>query len=514
MLRLGFPHQGGATMSENGGPGPSPSPQSDCERHIHRIKLKGIGSARDRGYISHNDRQRMLLYVTEPLAPDEPFWSCSDGGHFVGASTGPEVIWEEDDDWYSSEPNDVTITATTSDWTVTCHWTIFRINEVSYEVGLKETHIVTVVQVSPEKPDPAKIEAIMNKAPTAVGADAKNGIKLTTRKFVEPFDQVIKQPLLPDPQGPGQPHAISVCKIRNLRHRFNNGNEGSLLVAEIESDTVPGDVDVVWENVAANLAEHRVHVNVRACDEFKKVTFDKADVDCPAETKPGKAVVENEDVPANAVIGLISTSALPFKPKITIHTDPANDHAKAKEYEVGFAQAVLERVQEATYVNAGTVFLVPQTPVKDGAGGNKYDPVFVKKPPSPGEVQPFTHDGETITLTMTDQPSQFLPYSLALLGPILPPNTPNAKMAAIVYKMKLRTWIVVRHIPTGCLKRLRHIDWEIDYKAAPSELNGKVQAVIDPAHSSMKCTAAGDGSPSLLIGGPVANYLNVFEYKP
>ena len=86
-----------------------------------------------------------------------------------------------------------------------------------------------------------------------------------------------------------------------------------------------------------------------------------------------------------------------------------------------------------------------------------------------------------------------IPYLLILLPAIL------EKLTVID---TLRTWVGVRHKPSGCVKTIHHIDWNTDWEATVTTANGMSTLAL-PKKGINVTTANGDGSPQFIQGAPV-----------
>jgi peptidoglycan hydrolase-like protein with peptidoglycan-binding domain len=192
-----------------------------------------------------------------------------------------------------------------------------------------------------------------------------------------------------------------------------------------------------------------------------------------------------------------------YQPRITIN---APNDAKAREFRVGFISNMLSDTVLHTFSSGARIQSVMPMPIKDGAplSSGNYDAIFVEAL-APGDVQDFTANGNTANLTWPDTPSESVSVDLLANAPCNPPLAPATLTNALMIDT-FRTWVAVRHMRTGCVKPLHHIDWNINWAARVNTVGGVHSAV--PVSTALNVTQTnGDGSPAFVQGGPVANDL-------
>ena len=235
------------------------------------------------------------------------------------------------------------------------------------------------------------------------------------------------------------------------------------------------------------------------CDNnFNGVTFTLAN-----QVAAGATPAANMFVSGGSLL-LQSTAVANYQPHITI---AAPNNAKAQEFEVGFVQNLLSENLVYTYSNGTRVRSLMPTPIKDGlartalaAGGGGYNAIFVSDQTA-SIVEAFTTNGDTRNLTWPDTPSDSSPVNL---NNTICPFDPTATITNAVFNDRFRVWTVVRHIPSGCVHSLHHMDWELNLEATVANAGGAFN--VTPVHNEIIInTADGDGKPGFIQGGAVAN---------
>jgi hypothetical protein len=189
-----------------------------------------------------------------------------------------------------------------------------------------------------------------------------------------------------------------------------------------------------------------------------------------------------------------------YRPEVTI---AAPDDATAQQFEIGFIQNILSCFRVAHYGGGAVVFTaLPALPLKDGfpLSSSRYDPVFIDS----SRLQTFSdRDAPTDNLRFGDAPS-----SAAYLNLRDNPSCAGAGSAATMFGMTMhdefRTWLAVRHRPTGCVKPLHHIDWNLLWDATVTHL-GTVPVLGINNNVIQVTVPKGNGRPPFIQGGPVAN---------
>src|SRR5262245_3444277 len=219
-----------------------------------------------------------------------------------------------------------------------------------------------------------------------------------------------------------------------------------------------------------------------------------------------------ESVKPGAEISIVQDASGPFlrmrghplaawyRPEVTIS---APDDATAQQFQIGFIQNILSCFRVASYTGGAAVMTVlPSLPLKDGepVSSGRYDPVFSDS----GHLQTFDDkDAPTDNLRFGDAPQSTA--SLNLLDNL---SCASARSPATMFGMimhdEFRTWLAVRHRPTGCVKSLQHIDWNLLWDARVTQF-GTVPVLGINNNLIQVTQAKGDGKPPFIQGGPVAN---------
>ena len=193
-----------------------------------------------------------------------------------------------------------------------------------------------------------------------------------------------------------------------------------------------------------------------------------------------------------------------YDPQVTIN---APDDATAQQYEVGFVQNLLTENLFYIYSNGNVVISLMPTPIKDGLartpltpGGGGYNSIFVTDR-SAGTLEGFTVNGDTRNLQWPDTPSDGAPVNVH--ASVCGAGVPAGTLTHAVFNDTFRIWLVVRHVPSGCVTSLHHVDWELDLSADIDVTSATPVTVLNnEIHIN---EADGDGSPGFIQGGQVAN---------
>jgi peptidoglycan hydrolase-like protein with peptidoglycan-binding domain len=189
-----------------------------------------------------------------------------------------------------------------------------------------------------------------------------------------------------------------------------------------------------------------------------------------------------------------------YRPEVTI---TAPDDPTAKQFRVGLIQNLL-RVWRKAYYDDGSVVdvVVPTLPIKDGnplSSGN-YDPVFISS--KADDVEDFIDKEDIVDLRFTDNPR-----STAYISLLDNPSCAGRRLPGSLVRMEMydefRTWVAVQHQPTGCVRTLHHIDWNLVWEAKVTML-GNFPVLNITSNVSNVTVANGDGRPRFIQGGPVA----------
>lgn len=189
---------------------------------------------------------------------------------------------------------------------------------------------------------------------------------------------------------------------------------------------------------------------------------------------------------------------------ITYHPDvtiTAPNDATAQQFRIGFSQTLLNSSRVADYSSGGTVAtIVPTLPIKDGAP-NDYHPIFVTNPVA-DIVEDFPATGATATLNWPDVPGDGAFVNLndnpSCAGAALPAQT----MTNMRMNDSFRIWVVVQHRPSGCVRSLHHVDWNLDWSATVATAAGVSTATVTSNVNNVT-EPDGNGSPRFVQGGNV-----------
>ena len=188
-----------------------------------------------------------------------------------------------------------------------------------------------------------------------------------------------------------------------------------------------------------------------------------------------------------------------YVPDITI-TAPSN--ATAQEYEVGLIQNELAETVNYIYDGGGQVNSNMPTPIKDGAplSSGAYHTIFAENGTGhPNILGQFTASGNTQGLVLPDIPSDSGAVNIQNVPSCVGPLAAQTLNSAVV-QISFRTWVGVRHIPSGCVEKLHHIDWSTNWSAT---LNATGTALTTRASPINVTTPNGNGSPNYIQGGQV-----------
>ncbi len=194
------------------------------------------------------------------------------------------------------------------------------------------------------------------------------------------------------------------------------------------------------------------------------------------------------------------TAPANYNPDVTINA-PSN--AKAQEFQVGFISNLLTDLNEYVFSNGARIHAVLPTPMKDGVAlsSGQYDPVYVTQP-SPHILETFTGNGATVHLNWPDTPSDTAFVNL-LDNPQCGAPLTAGTMTRNRMRDTFRTWVAVRHMATGCVVPLHHIDWDLDWSSAVLNLGPFGFTAVATGSAINVTQPNGDGKPSFIQGGQV-----------
>jgi hypothetical protein len=181
----------------------------------------------------------------------------------------------------------------------------------------------------------------------------------------------------------------------------------------------------------------------------------------------------------------------------------APSHARAQEFEVGFASNCLVNRREYTFSNGAYLRSTVPAPIKDGVrlSKNDYDPVYTKA----SVAQSFTANRQKISLTFGDMPQDSARGRLRN-NPCCAGLPADGVLTGATIQDFFRTWVVVRHKASGCTRGIHHIDWNTDWRATVAMAGGR--PTVTTLSDAIKVTTPdGDGKPPFIQGGQVLNDL-------
>jgi peptidoglycan hydrolase-like protein with peptidoglycan-binding domain len=187
-----------------------------------------------------------------------------------------------------------------------------------------------------------------------------------------------------------------------------------------------------------------------------------------------------------------------YHPEITI---TAPNDATAQQFRIGFSQTLLTSSRVANYSGGGTVAtIVPTLPIKDGAP-NDYHPIYVTNP-GPDIVEDYGATGDTATLTWPDVPGDGAFINLNDNPSCATAALPAQSMTSMRMNDEFRIWVVAQHRPSGCVRALHHVDWNLVWSATVTTVGG-VPTVAVTSNINNVTEPDGNGSPRFVQGGNV-----------
>jgi hypothetical protein len=237
----------------------------------------------------------------------------------------------------------------------------------------------------------------------------------------------------------------------------------------------------------------------RQCDDrFAGVTFALAN-QTGAGVTPAAAIGIAANPAGNRFLVMRGITPVTYRPDVTINA-PSN--AIAQEFEVGFIQNVLTTSRVGNYTGAHSIRVNLPTPIKDGAplSSGHYHTIFVETTRA-GVLQTFTGNGAVVNLRFPDTPVDARPINLTD-EPACAAGTPAATLVDMTMRDTFRTWVAVRHRPSGCVRTLHHIDWDLLWSATVNT-TGAVPTRTVTSNVINVTTANGNGAPGFIQGGRV-----------
>lgn len=439
-------------------------------------------------------------------------WQTTSGGAFsTGSPVGPSVLWNQANDWLSSDPGDVRITvqdpsAMGSSSSASFSMTIFRIYSVDDEAGESPVRV--------QAPQPAQPPA-QNKT---LFTNSTKSFLVLDGDMIRDLDGIRKQyarlrtvPTEVTPNNPNyangaifafDPVARTPIKevIVTAEFQLANSQQGNpQLWLKLTSGSIARPVDVVWYfNVNGNVKSHEVYpVSVKDEDQsFGDVRF------LPPAGGPVKWRTVNGVVSRYGRNGVVGFEPVPniqsyYEPEFIIDTSRAvaagQRDVKAREYEAGLIQNLVSVTRIGTYSDGSKVsYAVDPLPLRDG---NKTDPDFVMQP------QAFPRDRASVKITAIDIPNFGMYLNESRWGTQLPATlNSSATLTRLQLSDKFITWYAARHKPTGAMKRLHYIEWETDY------LQEKIPVLgwrLTRAQIKVTTVNGAGPGPVPVLGGPI-----------
>jgi peptidoglycan hydrolase-like protein with peptidoglycan-binding domain len=194
-----------------------------------------------------------------------------------------------------------------------------------------------------------------------------------------------------------------------------------------------------------------------------------------------------------------------YRPQITI---TAPNAAAANNFEAGLIQNLLFDNVTYSYAGGTQVISALPVPIKDGAplASGVYDTVFAENGGGhPAVLLPFAGTPSTVTLDLPDVPSDG-----AFINALDNPECGGGQTAGRMTRGRLvddfRTWVGVRHRPSGCVRTIHHIDWRAEFDVTVVSF-GATTIPVTVTNAITVSVANGNGAPGFVMGGPVANDL-------
>jgi hypothetical protein len=232
---------------------------------------------------------------------------------------------------------------------------------------------------------------------------------------------------------------------------------------------------------------------------FSGVTFTLANQSAAGVTPAALIVMAR--LGGRDVLGMRGIAPASYQPRITVN---ASSDARAAEFEVGLIQNVLTTRREYTFTNGAMIRVAIPVPIKDGAPvvSGIYHPIFAENGGGqPGILEQFTANGTTLQLHLPDTPTDFAFVNL-LDNPQCSAALGTGTMTRAVVRDAFRTWIGVRHRPSGCVQTIHHIDWNTNWSANVNGAAAPPTRVV--TSNTLNVTVAnGNGSPAFVQGGVV-----------
>ena len=191
------------------------------------------------------------------------------------------------------------------------------------------------------------------------------------------------------------------------------------------------------------------------------------------------------------VVSLAAVNPVTYTPQVNIQD--LTGRAPLDKFEVGLVQNILSINSEGRYSSGEIVHEQPLGPLPQRDGAPPHDPfaheLFMSTREK--ELGRFSVLRREVGLELGDVPG--IGFFENLATHLLCPGLKQGTLRHMTGRHRFRTWVVVRFDENnGCMKKLHHIDWQMDWSAAVNPDNVE--------RSAMTVTAQGSGRPVMVIG--------------
>ncbi len=493
-------------------------------------------------YLHHNYGKRLRFTAEGFSSSSSGFnWSTSAGGTIASdPNANPNdppdktIAWDQEDDFVSSVSDDIVVTCTDSvtGESASFEFAIFHLDDedeskhnVMY-VGETRTFEIAAVAWNPktggEVVSTTRLRGLIkNGLPEKFGnANKVKKIILRTHKYTKDYKDVL-----------AKPYKSGVIEKVNLEVVKTRAGIQKMYVT-VTAGVTPGDVNITYEmDLILNkiLLIHRQHIEVKASTgafdgvEFKVEQFQVLNKD-PIHGEPEALRViklpAGENDYKKQYLKYDSQQPITYWPKIkcvVTNGTAAQKKAKAQQYEVGFASAVLETNRVSRYDDNSEIKTTLRTPIKDGSV-TEYDPLFIRKTKeSSHNVTWFKDHNKFVQLIWNDQPAEKVWYRQKnwLKDKVKVPSLyiGDRWLKDVKAQDKFCTWVVVRHKSSGQIKPLHYVLWNFDFEFKVSLVNNVIK--VEKEKKALNVTAFGEGlgPHALQIGGPVPSQVLGYQYE-
>lgn len=311
------------------------------------------------------------------------------------------------------------------------------------------------------------------------------------------------------------PNSVSAANPTQLDGDFGDETEAAIRQFQIDAGAVEID-GIVGDETMGLLDTHDVSqpaarppaiigpvaapLGASGCDQhFTGVTFALANQAASSVASPATFTIAT--VGGDDFLAMRGNTPIDYQPEVTI-TAPTN--ADAANFRVGFVQNLLTSHRVAAYsAGAQVSTVVPTLPIKDGAPTD-YNPIFVTNL-NATIVEDFAATGQTVHLRWPDVPSDGNFIDLLDNPSCAGSGLAAQTMESMFMLDTFRTWVVVQHRPSGCVRSLHHVDWHLSWLALITA-GPTVTTVIN---MNIVTEPNGDGTPGFIQGGDVPGQIAV-----